>query len=517
MNDVNLYDPNVNPNTVELQKEILLLLDELDRKKKYAGLANFYPETGKFSRDLYPRHMEFVKAGASYMERAFVAANRIGKTVTGAWEMAIHLTGRYPKGWQGRRFNRPIQAWAAGLTHEATRDYIQRELFGSFNDPGTGMIPKDCIDKISNKALPNAIGYARIKHYDADGVFDGYSEIALKAYNQGWENFQGTKMDVIWLDEEPADQRIYTECLTRIAGTEGDDVEPGMIYCTFTPLLGMSEIYLQFMPGGRPPKDGVQEDIPDRYTVNATFDDVPHLSTKWKEAFIAALPPHLRGPKTMGLAAMGSGNVFPIPEEVITYSSSFRPPAHWPRAFGMDFGWNNPTACVWAAKDPDSGVLYLYSEHYESFKEAPFHAAAIKQRGKWIIGACDPSGLNKGGAFGHSYAQAYYDLDIALKASRGGGTDTSKEVRISKARTMLEEGLIKVAEHLQHFFKEYRMYRYDENGKIHKKDDHLMDAFLYLISEFDLIAQVNPECDDEYGFYDEDSGPVSPIDNSAGY
>jgi hypothetical protein len=35
-----------------------------------------------------------------------------------------------------------------------------------------------------------------------------------------------------------------------------------------------------------------------------------------------------------------------------------RIPDSWPRAFGMDVGWNR-TAVVWGARDPGSGVIYL--------------------------------------------------------------------------------------------------------------------------------------------------------------
>jgi phage terminase large subunit-like protein len=47
---------------------------------------------------------------------------------------------------------------------------------------------------------------------------------------------------VIWLDEEP-DISIYGECVIRTATTSG------IVMLTFTPLEGMSETVLQFMPG----------------------------------------------------------------------------------------------------------------------------------------------------------------------------------------------------------------------------------------------------------------------------
>src|SRR5215472_8762155 len=66
----------------------------------------------------YKKQKEFHDAGKTARERLFMAANRVGKTMCGAAEMAMHLTGLYPEWWDGRRFDKPIRAWAAGVTGE---------------------------------------------------------------------------------------------------------------------------------------------------------------------------------------------------------------------------------------------------------------------------------------------------------------------------------------------------------------------------------------------------------------
>ena len=60
----------------------------------------------------YPKQGEFHSAGAVFRERLFMAGNQLGKTVAGAAETAMHLTGEYPAGWQGLRFAHPITAIA---------------------------------------------------------------------------------------------------------------------------------------------------------------------------------------------------------------------------------------------------------------------------------------------------------------------------------------------------------------------------------------------------------------------
>ena len=64
-----------------------------------------------------------------------MAANRVGKSYVGAMEMAIHLTGLYPRWWKGKKFDKPIKSWVCGASNETTRDICQRELFGQPDNP----------------------------------------------------------------------------------------------------------------------------------------------------------------------------------------------------------------------------------------------------------------------------------------------------------------------------------------------------------------------------------------------
>jgi len=180
--------------------------------------------------------------GAIKRERLLMASNRFGKTQCGAAEMAIHLTGKYPDWWQGKRFDHPINAWAAGVTSESTRDVVQDKLIGPpkrREDWGTGMIPADAMpdDPSMARGMADAIDTVSVKH--ASG---GFSTLQFKSYERGREKWQGTALHVLWLDEEPP-MDIYTEGLTRTNETRG------IVYMTFTPLQGMSEVVLRFLYG----------------------------------------------------------------------------------------------------------------------------------------------------------------------------------------------------------------------------------------------------------------------------
>ena len=49
-----------------------------------------------------------------------MAGNQLGKTRAGGAEWAMHLTGRYPRWWQGKTFDTGVRLWAAGVTGEGT-------------------------------------------------------------------------------------------------------------------------------------------------------------------------------------------------------------------------------------------------------------------------------------------------------------------------------------------------------------------------------------------------------------
>ena len=204
-----------------------------------------FPDDGPFKRTLYPKHLAFFAAGRTHLERAMVAANRVGKTWSSSFECTLHLTGLYPEWWVGRRFDHPVDVWVAGDTSETTRDIVQLALMGPVGQLGTGIIPQRTIigEPSKRMGVSGAMDTARIKHTSG-----GTSQVGFKSYDQGPTKFQGVAKHVIWLDEEPS-ASVYDECLLRLMTTNG------LMMCTFTPLLGLSEVALRFLPALAPIKE----------------------------------------------------------------------------------------------------------------------------------------------------------------------------------------------------------------------------------------------------------------------
>jgi phage terminase large subunit-like protein len=208
-------------------------------------------------RAAYPKQMRHFQLGATYDERALFGGNRTGKTHAGAFEDTLHLTGLYPEWWEGRRFDRPIGAWVATDTAKGVRDILQEKFCGEPGVPsllGTAMIPIDLFagDPTSKHGIANAYESVFVHHH-TNGVYDGISSLSFKSYDQGRQAFQGTQQDVIHLDEEPKIE-LYTECSLRLMSTSPGE-RNGAQVLTETPLLGISELMISFLPELNPASD----------------------------------------------------------------------------------------------------------------------------------------------------------------------------------------------------------------------------------------------------------------------
>jgi len=443
-------------------------LDDIAEARRMQSRKRFwtyFPDQGPLRRELYGAHVAFFASTANYREVCFLAANRVGKTLANAYVTTCHLTGIYPAWWTGKRFTKAVNWWMAGDTGTTVRDILQMAMLGPPGQHGTGMIPGDLIMHTTPRpGLPEAVGTVWVKH-----VSGGMSRLAFKSYDQRRESFQGTEQDGVSLDEEcPED--IYTECVLRTMTTGG------LILLTFTPLMGLTPIVKQFIDEQR---------APSRALVRATWDDAPHLSESAKAEMMASIPPWQRDARSKGIPDMGAGVIYPVPEADIVVAD-FAIPAHWPRAYGMDVGWNR-TAAVWGATDRDTGVTYLYSEHYRGEAEPIVHAESIRSRGRWIPGVIDPASRGRGQSDGMQLYASYKEFGLDLSPA-----DNGVEAGLTDTWTMLSTGKLKVFASLRNWRNEYRMYHRDEKGKIVKSDDHLMDATRYFVRSGLKRAKVQP-------------------------
>ena len=248
-----------------------------------------------------------------------------------------------------------------------------------------------------------------------------------------------------------------------------------------------------------------------KWCIQATWDDVPHLSQREKDELWSEIPPHQRDARARGIPVLGSGLIYPVPESTYVVEP-FEIPYHWPKVYGMDVGWNR-TATVWAAIDRESDVTYLYSEHYMGQAEPSIHADAIKARGWWIPGVIDPAANGRNQKDGDQLLVIYQQLGLEISKA-----NNAVEAGIHEVFQRLSSGRIKVFRTMTNWLNEVRIYRRDEDGKVVKKNDHLMDATRYLMLSGLNLAVKEPMYDrDYYAGYSEYAHASSGRNAMTGY
>ena len=405
-------------------------------------------------------------------ERLFMAGNQLGKTLAGAAEAAIHLTGEYPKGWQGRRFGKPIAMLAGSESYELTRDGVQRLLVGppmSEEEWGTGYIPKGCIVGTTRRSgVSGALDTVTVKHTSG-----GVSTVFFKAYEQGRGKWQAATVDYVWFDEEPPED-VYFEGITRTNATQGS------VAVTFTPLKGMSSVVARYL----------LEESEDRAVISMTIDDALHYTPEERARIIASYPPHEREARTKGVPSLGSGRIFPVEEELISVAP-FVIPDHWAQIGGLDFGWDHPTAAAGLAWDRDADVIYLTKGYRQRQATPVIHAAAVKPWGDWLPWAWPHDGNNDTAA-GENLATQYKDQGLRMHHERATFEDGSNSVEAGLMEMLdrMQTGRFKVFNTVGEFFEEFRLY-HRKDGKIVKERDDLICAARYALM-MKRFADVKP-------------------------
>ena len=404
--------------------------------------------------------------------RVLQAANQVGKSMCGAMEVAMHATGLYPDWWEGHRFRHRVDILVGSKTNEAGRDICQKELFGDPDTPdalGTGTVPLRLIGESYRKpGVPNAYSSVLVKH-----VSDSWSKISFRAYEQGPEKHMGIRIDFGWEDEEPP-QDIHSQYVRATLSTGGK------IILTYTPENGITQVVHHFM-------NDIQ---PGEAMMTATWDDADHFKDpKAREDKLRLISPHEREMRSRGIPVMGSGLVFPVPEESIVIPP-IEIPKHFSRICGIDFGYDHPFAAAWLAWDRDTDTVYLTDCFRESKTTPPVHAAAINARGPWIPVVWPHDGLAHDKGSGKPLAEQYRAfgvnmLDDKFSNPPGPGQEEGQggqgvEVGLMEMLTRMETGRFKVFSTCKEFLEEIRSY-HRQDGKVVKLYDDTISACRYAV------------------------------------
>lgn len=457
--------------TRDKKLELLALLEEKRRRDDVYRYK-------QFGEKLYPIQRELLQRTASHTQVCFMAANRVGKTMTGTYMDSIHALGHYPDWWDGYAFDHAPLIWLLGYSGEKCRDLLQKPIFGRREDDSWvgGLIPPEYIlGHESMTGTPNAMRTVYVRHGGGGDVQYQTSTVQFWSYSQGQHALMGDSVDWFHIDEEPKDQTIYPQVLTRTA--TGDKGNGGRGILTFTPENGRTELVVQFMDN---PATG-------QIMLNAGWDDAPHLSESVKQTLLESYPAHQRDMRTKGIPMLGHGRIYDLSEEFIT-CDPFEIPDHFMLIDGMDFGWDHPQAQIQLAIDTENDMFYV-THGWKQRQVSPDQAwTATKSWSKDVPTAWPLDGLQTEKGSGKQQKAYYKEAGFKMLGEYATWPDGSNgvEAGILEILLLMRAGKFKVFAGLRDWFNEFLQYHRDEKGKIVKTGDDLMDAtrYAYMMRRF---------------------------------
>lgn len=215
--------------------------------------------------------------------------------------------------------------------------------------------------------------------------------------------------------------------------------------------------------------------------ITAGMRHAPHLSAADIEQQRKDTLPHLRPAVIDGNPTMGAGNVYQVPQDDIIYDYTkdskgnyIEVPAHWKRLGGLDVG-RTCTAYVSLAIDPDNDVIYIVDEYTATNADPAVVASAIKRRkGNKHPIMIDPASKGRSQVDGRRLIVEYRKEGLDCRPA-----ENAVEAGIHVCWERFSTGRLKIFRRCTAVLKEYSMYQRDVEGKIVKKNDHLMDAMRY--------------------------------------
>jgi len=429
----------------------------------------------------FEHQKRFFATGGSE-RRGILAANRIGKTVSTCYEVAMHLTGQYPEWWEGKRWDKPVTVMVAGEGWGQVAMVLQNELLGTqdvkIRDAlGTGAIPRNAIiTETMRSDGANCIGI-EIRHTSGTNSY-----LLFANYTQEVRQMQGFKLNIAVFDEQPPDD-FFSEIVTRTATTQGQ------VLCSFTPLKGLNGLVSKFWHQ----EEGYEH-------IRVSWDDVPEYDP-WGEPFLLNATrrqlerdylPHERDARRNGVPVMGKGAVFQI-RTWPTYKTGdfdFRNTSGIHRVIALDLGLvNDKTVISLMYYHPHEQEAWLHSQivvkgteeanpqHYIQHLMRPevFGTPIVLPPDAGTPGRYTMSALSIRQLF-ESYELNVFPEPVHNPPDDQGRTTNHKSFGINTMRQMLELGTLHVNENCVEFLREAQNYYADEKGRFSDPDDCIDSA-----------------------------------------
>jgi hypothetical protein len=250
----------------------------------------------------------------------------------------------------------------------------------------------------------------------------------------------------------------------------------GILLMTFTPLNGPTDVVRHFQEKAGVKGSGI-------YVKNVSWDDAPHLDPVEKERLKNSYPEFERETRVSGMPLMGTGAVFPVPDDMIAIDP-ITIQKHWRRINGIDFGIGHPGAGAFCALDPEGkGTFYIYDSYKAANQTAVYHSQAMKKHGSWIPNAWPHDGIERDKGSGLALKDVYRQHGLyMLREHAHQITEQGKDISVNAPLDMMLEwmktGRFKVFRTCRDWFEEKRSY-YRKDGVIVRKLDDVISASRY--------------------------------------
>jgi len=422
-----------------------------------------------------PKQEAFHKAGLEARERLFLGGNRTGKTYAVCMELAMHLTGIYPKDWKGYRFSRPISAISASISLKDTRDILQKKLFvGDIDGQTPPILHESFIVEKTHTNIAGAWDTVLIQH-----ISGRVSELKFKAFQQGESSFQGVRADFVHLDELP-NFKVYQEALVR---TTSFDSEKTFLVASMWPEKGKDDMVSHFIDHA---EEGKVKD--GRFYIRISWDENPHMPEEEKQHLRSSLPDWQMDAREHGIPVFGQGKVFVQKESEFLVEPCFERPKHWAYVYGLD-----PSATsggTWGAVllgyDRDNDIVYVMADYKLNNATPTEHANNLKKiMPAWCTGVIDPAGA---GENPHTKEKTidFLQTKSGLRITKAIKVNGAKEAAVDEIYERIRAGTFKICWHknvgCNHLINEWRQYARDDKGLIIKQNDHCIDALFYALA-----------------------------------
>lgn len=230
------------------------------------------------------------------------------------------------------------------------------------------------------------------------------------------------------------------------------------------------------------------------YFIEATTFDNPYLPPDYVQNLLEKYPESWIRRYVYGEWGNFDEMVLSGFSEKVNVIEPFEISPHYKKAIGGDYGYVNPSAFVYGAIDYDDNII-IYDEFYEKQQSMGEIAEAAMRHGKTVtvydFATKAPS------KDGKSIWSELQELGVPLIES-----NKDKLRNISVTNTLLKTGKLYITKNCVNLIKEIRGYKWkklklgemkNHSEEVVKKDDHAIDALLYLVAYIEDLKSTDPK------------------------